>query len=83
MHRIFSLTASRLYICSKNVPGKGYEKFTFRNSIPTSKSALYRAVRTKSPLRSIEDRERNEKGNGRAQKLRIFEQPGGSEKSGE
>lgn len=30
------------------------------------------AVHTKSPLRSIEDRKRNEKGSGRVQKLRIF-----------
>lgn len=57
----------------KNVSGKGYdEKFTFRDSIQTSKSALYRAVPTKSPLRSIEDRERNEKGNGRATEATNF-----------
>jgi hypothetical protein len=34
------------------------------------------AVHMKSPLRSIEDRERNEKGSGRAQKLRIFVRSG-------
>lgn len=36
---------------------------------------LYRrkmAVHTKSPLRSIKDRKRSEKGSGRVQKLRIF-----------